>query len=226
MATPTIEVLLAEMDARFRLDLTASRCSLLACSVRVEMYDGTSQTFTVEVNEDEIGAVHVRETSGALPSWCPDRHINHDGWFCLGLGEQEITNPRTSDESNRWWARLVGYLKLQVLAAETGLWEHAAWAHGDAARSQRLFEEEAAKHPPGLVAAVKGHLAVREGDLCPCGGGRRTKRCHLTAVRELERLLMAVHADETAFWCNKNERCCATMKSCPLRKTPVESPVL
>lgn len=185
------------------------------------MPDGSGHTFAIEIRAEKDGFIQARETSGALPNWCPDRHINHNGWFCLGLDEREITKPETADESNRWWARLIGYLQLQVLAAETGLWEHAAWAHGDAARSQRLFEEEAAKHPPALVAVVKGHLAVREGDLCPCGSGRRTKRCHLVAVRELQRLLMAVHADETAFWCNKNERCCATMKSCQLRKMPV-----
>lgn len=76
--------------------------------------------------------VRVRELEPGtcLPARCPERHIQGDRTFCVGLHRQTI---QSSDEANAWWDHLSQYLMCQAIAERTGVWPPAnALDHGDA----------------------------------------------------------------------------------------------
>lgn len=80
-----------------------------------------------------------------LPRFCPDRHINEKGWFCLGWGSTAAPAVVNDDSARAWWTAVVRFLQLQLTASELGVWANTVndWAHGDAARHQALAEAAA-----------------------------------------------------------------------------------
>lgn len=110
--------------------------------VPVDMLDGRQVHFTLTVGavNDEV---EVREdhTGRRLPEFCPERHINRDGSFCLGLaapGEHSITDVLSATE---WWERLLQFLRGQLRAERARRWTMGdTWAHGKAAKYQRDAE--------------------------------------------------------------------------------------
>lgn len=110
--------------------------------VPVDMLDGRQVHFTLTVgavNDD----VEVREDQAdrRLPQFCPERHINRDGSFCLGFaapGEHSITSEQSAME---WWERLLQFLRGQLRAERARRWTMGnTWAHGKAANYQREAE--------------------------------------------------------------------------------------
>jgi hypothetical protein len=71
-----------------------------------------------------------------LPTYCPERHIQPDSTFCLGLEARPVRSRRQAD---LWWTELQTFLLCQSIAADTRLWppQHAL-DHGDAGRYHRF----------------------------------------------------------------------------------------
>src|SRR5437016_897322 len=88
------------------------------------------------------GHLEVREngSSSLLPRHCPERHINTDGSFCVGLRAGEgICDAITA---RQWWDKLQVFLICQETAHETGDWpKYAELSHGAAGQYQRRAEE-------------------------------------------------------------------------------------
>jgi hypothetical protein len=84
-------------------------------------------------------ALHVRATNGRYPDLCPNRHINHGGWFCLGLAEDiKILS------IERWVQNLKQFLEAQQKCEINGVWpcnDFKEWAHGDGAIYQKVVEQ-------------------------------------------------------------------------------------
>jgi hypothetical protein len=57
--------------------------------------------------------VFERITKKTLPEFCPERHINDDGSFCLGLRAGEGI---TEETARAWWAKLHAFLLCQETA--------------------------------------------------------------------------------------------------------------
>jgi len=91
----------------------------------------------------QVSAMEVVPTE--LPAYCPERHINYDGTFCLNWKEDVALEVRDSASAERWWNHLVNFLRTQARAANKKRWPGRAWAHGDAARHQRAAEAAAAR---------------------------------------------------------------------------------
>src|SRR6202051_177019 len=69
---------------------------------------------------DVGGQLQVREdgSQSRLPRHCPQRHLNDDGSFCLGLrAGEKIWDPIAA---HRWWQQLQVFLTCQETAHETG----------------------------------------------------------------------------------------------------------
>jgi hypothetical protein len=102
--------------------------------------------FSLTVREIATGLV-VREKDDLqhlLPRRCPQRHINADGYFCLGLRAGE--GIRDAITARQWWEKLQVFLFCQETAHETGEWpSYAELSHGDAGeyqqRAERLAEQ-------------------------------------------------------------------------------------
>lgn len=77
-----------------------------------------------------------------LPRTCPERHINGDGSFCLGLRRAAVT---TQDQANMFWQTLRGYLLAQQFAERHGRWPAGrGLSHGFEAADCQIAAEQAA----------------------------------------------------------------------------------
>lgn len=102
----------------------------------------------------------VREqTPDRLPGFCPDRHINADGTFCMGWQAADPLNVVDPTTAGEWWARLLKFLRLQELATKLHRWPGGhEWAHGDAAIPQRRAEICAKALGPAFEQALAARL--------------------------------------------------------------------
>ena len=116
----------------------------LDLEVIVTMPDGQTTTYWITARA-QGAIVSARETKKLhLPAFCPDRHINGDGTFCLGWSEINAVEVLDANGAWRWWATLIKFLRLQQRAVKKRRWpDKKAWAHGDAARHQLQAERSA-----------------------------------------------------------------------------------
>lgn len=99
--------------------------------------DGKAHQVELEVNQKNDG-LQVRATNGRYPELCPNRHINLDGWFCLGLADE--LKDLTIEE---WIQRVKEFLDAQYQCEMNGVWPRDVkeWAHGDGATYQKIVEQ-------------------------------------------------------------------------------------
>lgn len=104
------------------------------------------------------------ETPKNLPAFCPERHINPDGTFCLyfpGATQLDVVDEETA---TAWLEAVYKYLKLQDRARTKRAWpnrEH--WAHGDAAKHQAEAEAAASALGPRFSEALADGLLSIKG---------------------------------------------------------------
>jgi len=90
-----------------------------------------------------------------LPIFCPNRHINIGGYFCLEFSRENALIVSTTDGAAKWWARLIKFLSLQETASVLKRWPtNNEWAHGDAAPHQAKAERCAAALGPRFETAL------------------------------------------------------------------------
>lgn len=75
-------------------------------------------------------------TPRRLPTFCPDRHINVDGSFCLYWSDEFAIQITDVEAANYWWITLREFLLMQERADYAREWTSDGWAHGKAARYQ------------------------------------------------------------------------------------------
>lgn len=100
-----------------------------------------SKTFFLVLRHSARGGVSVfeQEPSRHCPGFCPERHINPDGSFCVFYGSEE----RISDAGGAeiWWSHLAHFLECQMFAEKRGVWPlRSGLSHGDAADHQIAME--------------------------------------------------------------------------------------
>ena len=194
-----------------------------------------------------VSSPHVgEETPGtALPARCPERHIQEDLTFCVGLRRLEVD---TADAAARWWEQLRQWLRCQGVAERTGLWPPAhALDHGDAgahheraleiASSIGLEDEYAAAWlgEPSWITDQSLRIFDPEGaainERAPCPRGcRRSASRNAPVLRracrhraQIAQLVWAEKLRRTAldeYWRHvraSGTNCCRTMLTCPLR---------
>jgi len=196
----------------------------LACIFDLEMPDGETVRFSLVIRSGLDGRIKVREAQPErLPPFCPERHINPDGTFCLGFDDEVALKPQTPEQAATWWATLRGFLVLQQLAAATGEWHATAWPHGDGAVHQREFERLIERIPPsvrdaGLVLTADRQAVRDHGRRCPCLSGKSLRRCHEKDLIRLDSLRRKRRDAERAYLASvRDNLCCGSMRDCPLK---------
>lgn len=199
------------------------------------------RVYRLRIEGDPLKVWEVPEHEGLrlLPTICPERHVNSDGSFCLGL----MPLSAQADQLDAFWAILRAYLLCQDFAATQGRWPNGRWlSHGNAA--YRQIEAEAAAAEAGLSERYRRALEFGEGwlagDLTPRSSVRLPRVRPATARRQALEALVdaerrrraaeAAFADSLFCW---GDRCCRTMHVCPLRNledarspTPPPTPTL
>ena len=99
--------------------------------------DGQRPHFTLKLLRD-ADVVNVKERDSVLlPAFCPELHINRGGTFCLGLRSRDRLSVTDPSSANRWWGRLLAFLRAQVRARKLRRWpDSAVWLHGTAGDHQ------------------------------------------------------------------------------------------
>lgn len=117
----------------------------------------------VRLEEQKNGGLTVRESvvGTMLPKFCPERHINPGGTFCLFL---DSTNPILTElELAAWWHGLAQFLQNQCFASSEGYWPITmGLSHGDAADIQLNMERLLTNFPRLQTEAWRG-MFRREG---------------------------------------------------------------
>lgn len=180
-----------------------------------------------------------------LPARCPDRHIQSDETFCLGLRYIDVISARAAAQ---WWEQLRQFLACQGVAERTRRWPPGhALDHGDAGRhheralalaTEAGVEDEYAAarlNEPSWLTDPGLHLFDRQGKpingraVCPRGCRHRargrsvqilrtdcTKRSLLVELALTERLRRKALAEYWEHVFNEGTHCCRTMRFCPL----------
>src|SRR5690606_6164310 len=80
---------------------------------------GGSYALTIRYEE---GRITVSETNPgtALPAACPERHINRNGTFCIGLNAGNSISENNSVQ--QWWGWLEQFFQCQQIASKYGRW--------------------------------------------------------------------------------------------------------
>jgi hypothetical protein len=189
------------------------------------------------------GMVRVREdiVPGLLPSDCPQRHINSNGTFCIGLRAGHVGDPASA---RTWWQQLSVFLWGQETAHSEGIWPPAnQLSHGNDAADTELKAEELARKlglvseleaairfDSGVIAelasAVSSLTGRPSGGSAPCACGyktadgrlKRRRQCFKANDKCLVGLEAKRRAQERQFWESEgNKKCCETMRFCPRR---------
>jgi hypothetical protein len=197
---------------------------------------------TIEISIAKDGKLQAREfPARRWSTFCPQRHINKGGHFCLGLAEVPIVNDANS--AQRWWEILALHLQTQFVADATKLWpRELEWDHGEAGEVQAIMERMAEQH--GLLNDVRSAHFYGEGWLAgelprltkkedrlvngrsPCPRGCKKRKHPILrracpkreAVFQLVRMEREKRRQSKLFWeAAKKEKCCGKMKNCPLK---------
>lgn len=186
------------------------------------------------------------ETPGTdLPARCPERHIQCDQTFCLGLNHVVV---QSDEGAAQWWEQLRQFMACQGVAERTGRWPPGhALDHGNAGKhheralslaSQAGVEEEYATarldEPSWLTDPLlrffdKKGSAINGRAVCPRGCRRRARgrmvRTLRTDCEKWDLLVDLAFAESqrrralAAYWksvIKDGTRCCRTMRGCPL----------
>lgn len=188
------------------------------------------------------GRISVKERPPRRwPIGCPERHINRNGTFCLGVGDP--IEPDTKADADDWWYWLSEFILSQRVADESGIWPNTrSLHHGDAYKHQKKMEDLAEGSPfqSEVTDALEGGDGWLAGEIprlskdgkrlvnlrapCPRGCLRRKhpilrRKCKQKfLIYELIKHEHLRREEESKFWAEFEGRpCCETMKQCPLR---------
>jgi hypothetical protein len=148
-----------ELDGRLIEQLSPTEAHF---ELTVDLHDGSSTVYQLLVTAKEQFLTVKERVPEFLPAFCPQRHINYSGSFCLGWGLDEDLSVTCRESARAWWSRLHRFLGLQVRAANKKVWPGEEWAHGStAAIFQQSAEQAASKLGPIFINALKqGRLNV------------------------------------------------------------------
>jgi hypothetical protein len=208
-------------------------------AVAVRSSGSLSRLYTLTVTYDSLEVLARERIEGKLlPDFCPQRHINLGGTFCLGLNAGQAIG---DDNAPAWWEKLRLFLVCQDTASETGAWpDYAQMSHGAAGEIEARAEQVAqsigkldefrlaVRFNAGPIAAclhkVRSTGRLRNGrSACLCGRvdgkGRPLLRrqCHDEGCPIEFEFVRRLETDK--FWESmQGRRCCGSMSECLLSR--------
>ena len=207
--------LIHEEASQHQAQLIRSAGSALVFDVSPTLPSGGNLTYRLRV--EAVGTkISVREdTPTLLPTFCPERHINPGGSFCLFWRDAEPLEIKSREKASEWWGKVLMFLTYQHSAAALRVWPGRgnARAHGDAARHQAEAEATAQSIGPLFAQALsEGRLAVKTRNI----RGNERLRLYFDNIR-----IVSVLADKQQTMslrirckCGRTDLPPQTLKSC------------
>lgn len=145
----------------------------------VNSADGSVRTYRLALKASGTTATAAEVTPAMLPGFCPERHINSGGAFCLSWQPIDRLDIRNAADAEAWFEVLVRFLQMQVRAARQRRWPgRPARAHGDAAIHQHRAEAAAAHLGERLATAM------RDGRLTAAAAGNGSNGRAIRVMRD------------------------------------------
>jgi hypothetical protein len=162
VATTNPVTLLADRLAEFGATELLRETSTIRVSIPVPLSDGRQPVFILDLSVSGTAASAREITPTHLPAFCPDRHINDDGSFCLYWRAVDGIEIDCTEAARAWLETLVRFLQLQFRAARLRRWpDGRARAHGSAVVHQHRAEAAAARlGEPFTKDMAEGALTV------------------------------------------------------------------
>jgi hypothetical protein len=132
----------------------------------------------------------VREVEGRLPKTA-ERHFDEGGMACLFVpDEREWLWPRGASFLEFLEGPVRSFFLFQSIVSRGGTWPHGERSHG----VDGLFEfyrEKIGTDDLGAVLRYVEYLSLPDvhGAPCPCGSGRKAKKCHREQLRGLRAMI-------------------------------------
>lgn len=137
--------IIASCAAEFGAIETARSRFEMDVRLPVPLADGRSHTYSLVIEVFRGIATAREEKPLLLPAFCPERHINRDGTFCLFWRAVDDIIIDSVSAARTWWETLIRFLQQQVRAARLRQWpDSKARAHGEKAAVHQLSAERAA----------------------------------------------------------------------------------
>lgn len=212
----SIAALVGEQAEAHEASVLGSAGDTLSVVVRLRRASGKIVNYRLLIEASGPEPKAREETPERLPTFCPNRHVNVGGYFCLSFSSEDPLPVRDVRSAAAWWARLLKFLNLQETASALRRWPTTReWAHGDAATHQCRAELCAAALGPRFTEALdqrrlsakpsrNGFLRLQDGKTrlysvwsrahrmatlrqgCPCGSGLPIIACGDHAERAAE----------------------------------------
>lgn len=208
--------LIGEQAEAYEASVLGSGDDALSSLIRLRRASGKIVPYWLRIEADGPEPKVREETPNRLPTFCPNRHINVGGYFCLSFPSEDPLPVRDADSARNWWARLLKFLNLQETTSSLRCWPTTReWAHGDAATHQSWAERCVVALGPRFIEALDrrrltvkrsggAFLQVRDGNVrlysvwekehrvatlrqsCLCGSGLPIIACGDHASRAAE----------------------------------------
>lgn len=226
------------------ISIERNREALLVAATIPRPNGGSWPVIPLEISVSVGGQLQAREyPQNHWPNFCPQRHINLGGHFCLGLAEVPKVQDATS--GSRWWKILSEHLQLQFVADATRAWpKNREWDHGDAGITQQQMETLVGDHPDLLADVRSAHVdgtgwlagplprlskdgkrLVNGRAPCPKGCLKRKHPILRRDCRDRDIVFRLVAMERlkrkqsSEFWNTvKDQACCGSMNDCPLQR--------
>lgn len=129
----------------------------------VKLVDGRIIPYKLLLRQQGGQVTAQEETPQHLPAFCPERHINLGGTFCLYYAGAACLNVVDEASARAWLETVYKYLKLQERARIQRRWpSNDVWAHGDAAYYQHRAQVSAAALNDQMARALAdGRLRLK-----------------------------------------------------------------
>lgn len=121
----------------------------------VKLVDGRIIHYKLRLKRKGEQVTAQEEVTQHLPSFCPERHINPDGTFCLYYAGITCLDVVNEVSASAWLETVYKYLKLQERARVQRRWpNNDVWAHGDAAYYQLRAQAAAVALNDNIASAL------------------------------------------------------------------------
>lgn len=121
----------------------------------VKLVDGQVRAYSLLLVQHDMRLTVREEAPYHLPPFCPERHINPGGTFCLYFDQAADLRVLDEPSAHAWMETVYRYLMLQERVRLRRQWPNKdTWAHGEAAYHQLQAQTVAAKLGKAFAAAL------------------------------------------------------------------------